>query len=177
LIVKCLFTSIVLLIPVAGSLAQTSQLPDLAALEQSVAGQFNELRVKSALKPLKIRRDIRQRMVACAVQNNGTDPTAVELYRRWWYLTDVPSKPNDELARLATTNNSLTKFNDHIAVGVWYARTPAYPSGMYWVSLYLERSAANEAFWGHFPLTDSAENRRFGKEWKRGIPQQCRTIK
>ena len=46
----------------------------LSALEENIATQFNELRVKAGLRPLTFRQDIRMRMEACSIQLSGPDP-------------------------------------------------------------------------------------------------------
>lgn len=166
---------VLLLIFVACSFAQTSQPVDLTALEKHVAKHFNELREDSGLKPLKVRRDRRMRMEACSVQIKRPDPIVdiAQQKRRFWYLTADPKKPSDELARLASAKTS----DDHVGVGVWFATTEDHPSGMYWVVVYPEHSPAHEAFWSHFYLTDDFEYQTpFGKQWKQGLPQQCRSI-
>lgn len=155
------------LISCASSFAQASRPPDLTLIEKNIAYQFSEVRKKAGLKPLKIRRDVRLRKEACFIQIKGPDPTIYS------YLTADPEKPNDELMRLARSNFS----HDHIAVGVWFAATQQYPSGMYWVVVYDEDSGAKEAFWSHFYLTDAFEYETiFDKQWKRGLPQVCRAI-
>jgi len=72
--------------------------------------------------------------------------------------------------------NEKTSY-DHVPVGAWFAATQDHPSGIYWVVVYPEHSAAHEAFWSHFYLTDDFEYQTpFGKHWKQRLPQQCRSI-
>lgn len=156
-----------LLIWCASSLAQASRPPDLTLIEKNIANQLTQVRKTAGLKALKIRRDLRMRMEACSIQIKGPDPIVA------WYLTADPEKPNDALTRLAKSNSN----HDHVAVGVWFAATQQYPSGMYWIVVYDEDGAAKEAFWSHFYLTDAFEYETyFNKQWKRGLPQECRAI-
>lgn len=156
-----------LLISGASSSAQASRPPDLTLIEKNIANQFNEVRKRAGLKVLKIRRDLRVRMAACSVQIKGPDPIVSS------YLTADPETPNDALTRLAKINSN----HDHVAVGVWFAATQRFPSGMYWVVVYDEDGAAKEAFWSHFYLTDAFEYETpFDKQWKRRLPQECRAI-
>jgi hypothetical protein len=61
---------------------------------------------------------------------------------------------------------------------VWYGANADYPAGAYWVLIYPEQSAAHEAFWGHFFLTDSFQYvTRFDKNWKQRLPPTCRNLK
>jgi hypothetical protein len=114
-------------------------------------------------------------MEACSIHVKGPDPIVdiAQQKRKFWYLAADPQEPNDELTRLA---KAKTGYN-HVGVGVWFARTQQYPSGMYWVVVYPEHSAAHEAFWSHFYLTDDFEYQTpFGKHWKQELPPQCRSI-
>lgn len=167
-----IFQTMLMLIATGASFGQASQQRDLSALEERVAKQFNDLRAKSDIKPLKFRQDMRIRAEACSVQVKGPDPT-VEFPRKFWYLTPDPNKPSDELVRMATEKTSY----DHVGVGVWFATTEAYPSGMYWVVVYPEHGAAHEAFWSHFYLTDDFEYQTvFDKHWKQRLPQPCDSL-
>jgi hypothetical protein len=146
--------------------------PDLGELEQNVVKQFNNLRVKSGLRPLKFRRDLRLRMEACAIEVKGHAEREVTGLKSW-YLTANPAEGNGELEQLALQK---TEF-DHVSVGVWFARTEAYPSGWYWVVVLPEHSAVHEAVWSHFYLTDDFEYQTiFSKRWKANLPKECRTI-
>src|SRR5580692_5170891 len=150
-----------------GSLGQTSQTPDLAALEGNVAKQFTDLRAKAGMTLLELRRDIRMRMEACSVALNGPDnhvesesqyALAIE---KLWYVTDDPTKQNDQLAKMATMRTGY----DHVAVGIWFGATKAAPNGTYWVVVMPEHSAAHEGFWSHFYLTDDFEYQKtFSKQ-------------
>jgi len=157
------------------SFAQGSPARDLVAIEADVAKQFDELRQNAGLQPLKVRRDLRVRMEACSVSIKGPDGTVEVPGSKFkhWYMTPDPHGLNDELVRIANENT----VNDHVAVGVWFATTEAYPSGMYWVVVNQEWSAAHEAFWGHFYLTDAFEYQSpWNKRWKKWIPRGCRSI-
>ncbi len=165
-----------LAILIASSVAQRSSPSDLTALEDHVFKEFNRLRSKGSLKPLKVRRDLRVRMEACSIQARGTDRLveARSEKRKSSYITADPKEPNPELTRVA---NIVTN-RDHVAVGVWFAKTQEYPSGMYWVLIYPEHSAAHEAFWKHFYLTDDFEYATaFDKHWERALPPQCRAVR
>ena len=162
------------------SVGQTSQPPNLTALEENVAKQFNALRAKAGMKPLRFRRDIRTRMEACSVHTDGPDaivervsPNPKFSYKLW-YSTPNPSEPSKDLAALAEREVAV----DHVAVGVWFARTDAHPDGRYWVVVYPEHSASHEAFWSHFYLTDDFEYQTaFTKHWNEQLPRSCRSIK
>jgi hypothetical protein len=163
-------------------LGQTPQPSNLTALEENVAKQFNQLRVDAGLKPLTFRRDLRVRMEACSVQLNGPDSLVenVPWKRKQWYLAADPSKPDSELPQItaAMTTARWQRGHDHVAVGVWFATTDAYPAGMYWVVVYPEHSEGYEGFWSHFYLTDGYQYMtRFDKYWKARLPQLCRSIK
>jgi len=180
LTVKCLVQTVLLLIVAATSLVgQTPQQPpDLTALEENVGKQFNELRVKSGLKPLKFRRDLRIRMEACSVETQGPDPKVEQPGTKYkiWYLTTDPIEPPDDLARLVESSKKTDR--RHVAVGVWFATTGAYPNGAYWVVVYPEVSVAHEAFWTHFPLIDEGHyDNIFDKRWKKGLRERCRSLK
>ena len=164
-----------LVILLASSLAQTPQTSDLTAIENTIAKQFNELRQKAGLPPLKIRHDLRVRMEACSIQMKGPDGFVdiPQQGRKLWYLTAEPKKTNDELTRLAKLKTS----DGHVGVGAWFAKTPQYPSGMYRVVVYPEHGAAHEVFWSHFYLTDEFEYQTsFGRRWKQNLPSQCKSI-
>ena len=140
-----------------------------------VARQFNGLRKQAGLSQLKVRRDLRVRKEACSVQVKGPD-SLVDILRqgrKFWYLTADPEKPNEELVHLAKEKAG----DDHVAVGVWFATTQQYPSGMYWVVVYPEHSAIHEGLWSHFYLTDDFEYQTsFGKHWEKELPRQCRSV-
>jgi hypothetical protein len=66
---------------------------------------------------------------------------------------------------------------DHVAVGVWFAKTEKYPTGTYWVVVQPEYGAAHEAFWSHWYLTDAFEYQTiFDKSWRSDLPAQCTSI-
>jgi hypothetical protein len=161
----------------AGMLASAqAKEPDLGRLEDAVARQFNEIRLKSNLPALKIRRDLRLRMEACSVQIRGPDPKVEEPYakQKSWYSISDPKVAAEELARIAQQKTDY----DHVGVGVWFAATEAYPNGRYWVVVYPENSAAHEAVWSHFYLTDDFEYQTmFDKQWRKGLPERCRLAK
>ena len=50
--------------------------------------------------------------------------------------------------------------------------------GPYWVVVYPEHSAAHEAFWSHFYLTDDFEYQTiFDKSWRKRLPARWRDPK
>jgi hypothetical protein len=111
-------------------------------------------------------------MEACAIEVKGHAVREVTGLKSW-YLTANPAEGNGELEQLALQK---TEF-DHVSVGVWFARTEAYPSGWYWVVVLPEHSAVHEAVWSHFYLTDDFEYQTiFSKRWKANLPKECRTI-
>jgi hypothetical protein len=170
-----LFVSLLLTLGVASYASDPAPL-ELGKLETAVANQYNDLRIKAGLKPLKVRDDIRVRMEACAVEVHGPDPMVqwVNASRKNWYMAADPLQPSDELSLLA---NEKTGY-DHISVGVWFAKTDKYPSGMYWIVVWPEYGAAHEAFWSHWYLTDTFEYQTgFDKHWRSHLPVQCASIK
>lgn len=148
---------------------------EIIALEEHLANEFNAARKSAGQKPLAFRKDIRVRMEACSVAQNGKDDL-VEPPRRpkLWYVTLDPQVLSPNLKELAA---SEVKYSS-VGVGVWYAVSEQYPAGAYWVVIYPEHSAAHEAFWSHFYLTDTFEYQtRFDKYWKKRLPPQCRDLK
>lgn len=169
------FWALSLILAASTALASAGTQPDLKPIEKTIATEFNRIRQQAGLNPLAVRDDRRVRMEACSVQVKGPDPFVdiEKQNRKFWYLTADPKNANDELVRLAKTKTSF----DHVAVGAWFATTPQYPSGMYWIVVYPEHSAAHEAFWGHFYLTDDFEyETSFSNHWKQGLPSECRSI-
>ena len=153
-----------------------SQAPALDKVEESVAKQFNHIRQQSGLPPLRFRRDLRLRMEACSVETRGPDPKVENPQTKYkiWYLTADPDEPTEDLARLARQRTD----RDHVAVGIWFATTAAYPSGAYWIVVYPEHGAAHEAFWSHFYLSDDFEYQTiFDKSWMKRLPDRCRNLK
>lgn len=166
----------------AGQTAPPSQPSpaQLSSLEEGVARRFNDARQSAGFKPLAFRKDRRVRMEACSVALRGPD-IRVEgdivngrPLRKNWYVASDPQAAAAEISDIATY---LTPYRS-VGVGVWFARTAQFPDGAYWVVVYPEHSAAHEAFWGHFYLTDDFEYvTLFDRYWKKNLPQECRDIK
>jgi hypothetical protein len=177
---KNLLRAFLPLVLTLGAVGQTSPQTDLGALEANVAKQFNELRVKAGMSPLGFRRDIRMRMESCSVALNGPDknvefdsPYALRK-DRLWYTTDDPAQQNDAIVNLAKIATNY----GHIAVGIWFGRGKTVSKDTFWAVVVPEHSAAHEAFWSHFYLTDDFEYQTaFNKHWKERLPDVCRSIK
>jgi hypothetical protein len=149
---------------------------ELAALEEHYANVLNSGRTEAGLKALAFRNDVRVRQEACSVAEKGADGIvgAQRTGDNYWDVVLDPKALDSEIKRIATAPTAY----DHVSVGVWYAASAQYPAGAYLVLIYPEHSAAYEAFWGHFYLTDSFQHiTRFDKYWKKRLPPTCRDLK
>jgi hypothetical protein len=149
---------------------------ELAALEEHFANILNSGRKEAGLKALPFRKDIRVRQEACSIAEKGADRVvgARRMGDNYWDVVPDPRALDSEIKRIATAPTAY----DNVSVGVWYAANAQYPAGAYWVLIYPEHSAAYEAFWGHFYLTDSFQHTtRFDKYWKKRLPPTCHDLK
>jgi hypothetical protein len=145
-------------------------------LEEHFANILNSGRKEAGLKALPFRKDIRVRQEACSIAEKGADRVvgARRMGDNYWDVVPDPRALDSEIKRIATAPTAY----DNVSVGVWYAANAQYPAGAYWVLIYPEHSAAYEAFWGHFYLTDSFQHiTRFDKYWKKRLPPTCHDLK
>jgi hypothetical protein len=149
---------------------------ELTALEEHFANVLNSGRKEAGLKTLALRKDIRVRQEVCLIAEKGADGIvgARRTGDNYWDVVPDPRALDSEIKRIATAPTAY----DNVSVGVWYAANAQYPAGAYWVLIYPEHSAAYEAFWGHFYLTDSFQHiTSFDRYWKKRLPPTCRDLK
>jgi uncharacterized protein YkwD len=111
---------------------------DMAA--ERVAQQFINLRQSAGGNRLTLVNDGRVQQMACSMAERETvdaHSSSLPLGVRFTaaYATADPDQVPAEVARLATLSG-VREFS----VGACYARTPKYPTGLYWVSILLFRN-------------------------------------
>ena len=102
-----------------------------------VAQQFARLRQAAGTGELRFQHDAQLQNLACSMADRdtvdskaGTSLPGVRVAA--FYATTDPSQLPANVARLSALNGVGS-----IGVGVCYARTPKYPTGLYWVSFML----------------------------------------
>ena len=105
-----------------------------------VAQQFSNLRQMAGGGGLRLRHDARVQQLACSMAEresvdgrSGINLPGVRV-AAFYATTDLAQLPSN-VARLSEMNG-IGQFG----VGVCYARTPKYPTGLYWVSILLFQS-------------------------------------
>lgn len=120
------------------------RVPELGDTEAAVrvAKQFSDMRKSGGGSSLTFEADARAQQLACSMaQHESTDGkgglTVPHVRFAAAYATTDPTQMPDSVAKLSGVNGL-----SHFTVGVCYARSPKYPTGLYWVSmLFFQRSA------------------------------------
>lgn len=102
-----------------------------------VAQQFAKLRQAAGTGELRFQHDAHLQSLACSMAERdsvdskaGTSLPGVRVAA--FYATTDPSQLPSNVARLSALNGL-----GRLGIGVCYARTPKYPTGLYWVSFML----------------------------------------
>lgn len=124
------------------------RIPELSNEEaaEGIAQQFVKLRQSTVGGDLAFRRDPRVQQLACSMAKSETKVGKLRmpvsgLLGYTLYATAKPNELPPNVARLSTLN-SVGDFG----VGVCYAQTPKYPTGLYWVTTLLFRGSSMTAY-------------------------------
>jgi len=142
--------------------------------EDDVARQFEAIRAKDELPPLKRipRRDSLEELVCSAASLNApvwreNRPGAL------MYKTDNPASPGQELERIALYKDPLESTEQpgitRYSVAVWPSSNRESGQPVYWVGIQVYMSA-----WGEFIDSNFTDNRSYRDEWKKLVTPACR---